>query len=166
MANRFYMPLAEAQDSSGGVAAGYKLQFYETGTSTPLDTYSDDGITTANANPVVADSAGRWGPIFLKDQAYTVVLSTDADVQVSTEDNVRGSNDNLIDDTIKSTLATGGSANAYTLTINRVFTAYSNGDFFVAKASFANTASATLNVTGGQSGASAIGAKTIKTNAG
>ncbi len=162
MANRFYMPTAEAQDSSGGVASGYKLTFSETGTSTALDTYSDDALTTANANPVVADSAGRWGAIFLKDQAYRVILSTDADVQIWSEDNVRGSNDNLIDDTINSTLASTGSANAYALTSNRVVTAYASGQTFTFKSNFENTDSATLNITGGQTGASALGAKTIK----
>ncbi len=166
MASRYYMPIQEAQDSSGGVLAGAKLQFYETGTTTPLDTYSNDGISSANANPVVADAAGRWGAIFLRDATYTVVLSDSDDTQIWSEDNVRGTNDNLIDDTIASTLSTAGSSNAYTLTVNRVITAYANGDEFVAKANFENTATATLNITGGQSGASALGAKTIKTNEG
>ncbi len=162
MSNLFVLPRAEVQDSSGGVLAGAKLEFFTTGTSTNLDTYSDDALTTANANPVVADSAGRFGAIFLRDEDYKVTLSDSDDVQTWSADPVRGGLDNFADDTIKSTLDTTGSANAYALTVNRVITAYANGDMFVAKANFENTSTATLNVTGGQSGASALGAKTIK----
>lgn len=162
MASRFHLPNAEVQDSSGGVGAGWKLTFSQTGTSSALDTYSDDALTTANANPVVADSGGRFGPIYLRDEDYRVILSTSADVQVYSEDNVRGQSANLIDDTIKSTLASTGSGNAYDLTANRVVTAYVNGQTFTFKSSFENTDSATLNITGGQSGASQLGDKTIK----
>jgi hypothetical protein len=162
MANRFHMPRAEAQNASGGVLAGGKLQFYESGTSTPLDTYSDDALSSANANPVVADSAGRWGAIFLKDQDYKVVLSDSGDVQISSSDPVRGSNDSLIDDTIKSTLDTTGSANAYALTVNRTMSALANGDSFAAKVNFTNTGSATLAIT--EAGGTAFAAKTIKKN--
>ena len=165
MSNLFNMPRVEAQDSSGGVLAGAKLEFFETGTSTNLDTYSDDALTTANANPVVADSAGRWAAIFLRDQDYKVTLSDSDDVQIWSADPVRGGVDNLADDTFRSTLATTGSGATYALTVNRVITAYANGDLFIAKSNFANTGSATLNVTGGQSGASALGAKTIKKQA-
>jgi len=89
MAGRYFTPRSTALDASGDPEAGAKLYFYETGTSTPLDTYSDDGLTSANANPVVADSAGRFGEIFLKDQDYKVVLKTSADVTVWTADPVR-----------------------------------------------------------------------------
>ncbi len=162
MSDLFVLPRAEVQDSSGGVEAGAKLEFFITSTSTNLDTYSDDALTTANANPVIADSAGRFGAIFLRDEDYKVVLSDSDDVQIWSADPVRGGVDNLADDTIRSSLATTGSANAFALTVNRTITAYANGDVFIAKANFTITGAATLNVTGGQSGASALGAKTIK----
>jgi hypothetical protein len=162
MADRFHMAFAEVQDSSGGVGAGWKLNFYEAGTSTRLDTYSNDTLATANANPVIADSGGRFGDIFVLDQDYKVVLTDADDVQISSNDPVRGSGDNLLDDTVGSTLSTTGSADAYALTVNRTITAYANGDLFVGKANFGVTGAATLNVTGGQLGASALGAKTIK----
>ena len=162
MADLFVLPRAEVQDSSGGVLAGAKLEFFSSGTSNNLDTYSDDALTTANANPVIADSAGRFGAIFMRDEDYKVTLSDSADVQIWSQDPYHSGVDNLADDTFRSTLATTGSANAYALTVNRTITAYTNGDPFVAKANFTNTGSATLNVTGGQTGASALGAKTIK----
>jgi hypothetical protein len=162
MSNLFNMPRVEAQDSSGGVLAGAQLTFFITGTSTKLDTYSDDTLVTANANPVIADSAGRFGAIFLRDEDYKVTLQDSADVQIWSADPVRGGVDNFADDTFRSTLDTTGSANAYALTVNRTVTAYADGDTYTAKVNFTNTGPATLNITGGQSGASALGAKSIK----
>ena len=78
-----------ALDSNGDPISGAKLYFYETGTTTPLATYSDEALSVANANPVVADSYGWFGEIYLKtDQAYRVKLTTSADVTQWTLDGV------------------------------------------------------------------------------
>ena len=90
MANRFTLPLSQDLDGNGDPYVGGKLHFYETGTSTPLDTYSDSTLSTANANPVVADANGRFGDIFMKTQDYKVVLKTTADVTIWTADPVSG----------------------------------------------------------------------------
>jgi len=50
----------------GIVGSGYKLYFFQTGTTTPKTTYSDEGLTIANSNPIILDAAGRaqtgiWG---------------------------------------------------------------------------------------------------------
>ena len=42
-----------------GPLNGGKVYFYVAGTSTPQDTYTDSTGKTANANPVILDSAGR-----------------------------------------------------------------------------------------------------------
>lgn len=89
MATRFYGREAR-YDSNGNPLSGGKLYFYDTGTSTPKNTYSDNGLTTPNANPVVADSAGRFGPIFLTSGNYKAELRTSADVVIWTEDPVEG----------------------------------------------------------------------------
>lgn len=91
MAKRFIMPVESAFDSSGDPLPGAKLEFFITGTSTPQNTYSDNALSVANANPVVADSAGRFGEIFLLDADYKATLSTSADVLVWTRDPVHGS---------------------------------------------------------------------------
>jgi len=75
MANRFYSPNQQFADNTGTPYAGGSLAFYASGTSTPLATYSDSALTIANTNPVVLDSAGRAGNIFLQNLAYKVVLS-------------------------------------------------------------------------------------------
>ena len=79
MSNRFFMPRASAFDINGDPISGGKLWFYEAGTSTPRATYSDAGLTIANANPVVANSAGRFGEIFLTPAVGYKVVLTDAD---------------------------------------------------------------------------------------
>ncbi len=75
-ANRFINPDVQYCDEDGVPYAGGFLYFYITGTSTPLNTYSDADLnsTHANANPITLDSAGRAGTIWLEALAYKVVL--------------------------------------------------------------------------------------------
>lgn len=56
------------------LAAG-KVFFYEAGTSTKTDTWSDSDLSTANTNPVILDSAGR-ATIFLGPTTYKVIVAT------------------------------------------------------------------------------------------
>ncbi len=83
------MPNAIVQfvDANGNPLAGGKLTTYAAGTSTLLATYSNSTLTTANANPVVLDSAGR-ATVYLSAATYKFVLTTSADVAVWTLDNV------------------------------------------------------------------------------
>lgn len=85
MANRLFNPDIQFADSTGAPYSGGQLFFYASGTSTKLNTYSDAGLTIANSNPVVLDSAGRAGPIFLQNLQYKVILapSTDTDPPTS-----------------------------------------------------------------------------------
>lgn len=81
MTNRFNKPNTQYFDNSGNVLAGGKLRFKATGSDTLKDTYSNTGLTSANTNPVVLDSSGRHGDIFLNG-TYRVELLTSADVQL------------------------------------------------------------------------------------
>src|SRR5215472_14977048 len=85
MANRFFNPDIAYFTSSGQSLSGAKLFFYTTGTSTKLNTYSDSALSVANSNPVLLDSNGRAGSIFLQNLKYKVVLapSTDTDPPTS-----------------------------------------------------------------------------------
>ena len=91
MADRFIPPVLTALDDNGDPLSGAKLYFYESGTTTAKNTYSNMGLTTANSNPVVADSAGRFGDIFLSSGTYKVILKTSADATVWTRDPTPGS---------------------------------------------------------------------------
>lgn len=72
---------------AGAPCNGCKLYTYLTGTVTPEPTYSDSGLTTPNANPIVLDSAGR-ATIYLANKTYKFVLKTSADVTIWTQDEV------------------------------------------------------------------------------
>lgn len=95
MAVRFTNPFAQWVSGNSIVGAGYKLYFYTTATSTPKNTYSDNDLLVANANPVVADSDGKFSDIFLSPGQYKVVLKTSADVTVWTGDPVGDSQANV-----------------------------------------------------------------------
>lgn len=88
MVQRFFSPDQQFADSAGLPYAGGTLSFYATGTSTPLATYSDSSLAIANTNPIVLDSAGRAGSVFLQNLPYKVVLADVNNVQIWTEDPV------------------------------------------------------------------------------
>lgn len=71
-------------DDNGDPLSGGKVDFYEPGTSTPKDVYTDSGLSTPDSNPVTLDSAGRatvWlngdYKVRLKNSAGTVIRTTD-----------------------------------------------------------------------------------------
>lgn len=86
--DRFIMPYQTAWDAAGLVEAGALLYFYLTGTSTPLDTFSESTLVTPNTNPVVANAAGRFGAIFLGSSSYKVVLKDADGVEIWSADPV------------------------------------------------------------------------------
>lgn len=76
---RLILPYQQVFDLNGDPLAGAKMYFYESGTVTPKDTYSDEALTTPNTNPVIADSQGQFGDIFLSG-AYSCKLTDSSDV--------------------------------------------------------------------------------------
>jgi hypothetical protein len=115
MASRFVNPFPQYLDATPEVRAGALLFFYEAGTSTKLDTYSDRTLSTANTNPVVLNSAGYPAvDIYLQDLDYKVVLapSTDTDPPASaiwSADYVRGRDSALIAKTLTGSGSPNGS---------------------------------------------------------
>jgi hypothetical protein len=88
MAQLFWLSGQQLSDGNGAPYIAAKAYFYETGSTTPKATYSNAGLTSANANPVVADANGRFGDIYLVAGRYKVVLTTSADVAIDTLDPV------------------------------------------------------------------------------
>lgn len=74
-------------DANGNPYSGGKLYFYDTGTSNLKTTFSDLAESSANANPVILDAAGREPDIFYTGAAK-VVLDDSADVEVWESDPV------------------------------------------------------------------------------
>lgn len=91
MSQRFVMPRQTIYDANGAPVSGAKLYFYVAGTSSPQDTYSDEALSIPNTNPVIADAAGRFGPIFLQGLSYKVTVTDSDEVQIWTEDPYDGS---------------------------------------------------------------------------
>ena len=85
-AGLYVAPSSLEQLSDGSPCTGCQLYFYEAGTTTLKTVYQDSGITTPHTNPVVADSAGRFAPIYM-DGTYKVVLKDGSDVTIDTNDN-------------------------------------------------------------------------------
>jgi hypothetical protein len=80
--SQFILP-ARATDANNDPLSGALLYFYLTGTSTPVDVYSDGDLATEHANPVVADSGGLFPPIYTdQNVSYRVVLKTAAGVTI------------------------------------------------------------------------------------
>ena len=80
MATRFNTPFF---DAGSGIkpSSGAQLFFFETGTNTPRDTFTNSGATIPNANPVISDSNGVFGDIFI-DGSYKVQLKDKNNVQI------------------------------------------------------------------------------------
>lgn len=91
MANRFFNPITQYLDATGEPLSGGKLYFFETASTTPADTYTTPTLNlgSENTNPVVLDSAGRHGSIYLDPSVtYRVRLTNANDVAIWTADNV------------------------------------------------------------------------------
>ncbi len=77
-------------DSNGDPVSGGKLQFDEAGTSTPATVYTDNALSVAHTNPVIADSAGRFAPIYLQAIDYKVTVKDANDAVIDTIDPEHG----------------------------------------------------------------------------
>jgi hypothetical protein len=73
---RLLPPGWQQDDANGNPVSGAQLYTYEPGTTTPKPTYSDAARTILNANPVVADSGGVFGPVFADFGQYRLVMET------------------------------------------------------------------------------------------
>src|SRR5205814_10542709 len=76
----------------GATLPGALLYWYATGTTTPATTYSDSTLTTANANPMVANAGGLFGPIYLSwGVQYDAVLKSATGVTIWSQAHVGNS---------------------------------------------------------------------------
>lgn len=87
----FAPPYMTVLDSDGNPVSGAKLYFYATGTTTPASVYSDSGLVTPLANPVVADAAGRCSAVYLDSNVtYRCKVTTAAGATISDVDPIIG----------------------------------------------------------------------------
>lgn len=81
------LPKMQFFSSAGVPLAGGKLYSYVAGTTTPLATYTTQAGTIANTNPIILDSRGE-ASVWLASSAYKLKLTTAADVELWTVDNI------------------------------------------------------------------------------
>lgn len=154
MAQIFIEPLARVFTNTGAIGAGYKYYFYTTGTTTPINSYTTQALSVANAWPLVADSNGRFPIAWLSNLATSKVVLTDADgVVIETVDpiGITASTTSLNDLDVRPTSYWGlttGTTSAYVLTANPSISAYSNVQTFIFQAHVANIINPTMAVSG------------------
>lgn len=75
------MPYVKIQffDNNGDPASSHCIYAYAAGTTTKINTYTTSALSTANANPVLLDSAGRASIFLTPGTSYKFVLTTQAD---------------------------------------------------------------------------------------
>lgn len=78
----FTLPQVVGLSATNQLLPGAKLYFRISGTSTPQNVYQDIDLTVPHANPVIADGAGVFAPIYLDPglPSYRVILTDSADV--------------------------------------------------------------------------------------
>lgn len=141
--SRLVLPSQQPVQSTGLPYPGGQLFFYLSGTSTPTPTYSDSALTIPNTNPVILDSAGDAGNVFLVPSVvYKIVLEDANGNLIWTFDPVTPFAPGSITSLLWGGVSTG-SANAQIVS-GTTFSAQP-GQAIIFQAGFSNTASMTLN---------------------
>ena len=110
-------PKAQFFDASGSPLVGGKVFTYAAGTTTPLETYTDETGVTPNTNPVILDSRGECNLWFSPASSYKVVLKSATDVLQWTVDNIT-TYGTLASQNSNNVNITGGTITGITLTVN------------------------------------------------
>lgn len=88
----FAPPRYSPMSGNGTSYPGAKLYFFETGTTTPKDTFSDPDLDPSHvqSHPVVADSNGLFAAMYLEAGDYSVILKDASDNVLWTVDPYSG----------------------------------------------------------------------------
>ena len=82
-------PYQTVLDDDGVAVSGAKIYTYEAGTTTNATTYTTSALNVANANPIVADSAGRYVAYLAAGANLRFIIKTSADVTIDDQDNIQ-----------------------------------------------------------------------------
>lgn len=98
-------------DDNGNPLSGGKIFTYAAGTTTPLATYTSRDGTTANANPIILDAAGRTPQQIWSTEGllYKYAVTTSTNTSVRVWDNIGGS---VVASDLAQTLAAPNGASA------------------------------------------------------
>jgi hypothetical protein len=112
-------PKAQFFDANGSPLVGGKVYTYAAGTTTPLETYTDESGVTPNTNPVILDSRGECNLWFSTASSYKVVLESATGTLQWTVDNI-STYGTLASQNSNNVNITGGTITGVTLTVNVV----------------------------------------------
>lgn len=144
--SRLVIPSQQPVQSTGLPYTGGQLFFYLSGTNTPTPTYADSGLTTPNTNPVILDSSGNAGNVFLDPSiVYKIVLENSAGASIWTYDPVYPFAASSIQGLNVCGVSTG-TANAQVVTGPGIA---QNGQAVIFTAGFTNTGAMTFNTGSG-----------------
>ncbi len=65
--------IQQVVDENGGVT-NVTAEFYQSGTTTPREVFSDKALTTSLGVEVSADNVGRFEPIYFTDGNYRILI--------------------------------------------------------------------------------------------
>jgi hypothetical protein len=91
-------PFQTVLDATGVAVSGAKIYTYTAGTTTAAATYTTLDLSVENANPIVADSSGRYVAYLPAGGNFKFTFKTSGDVLIKEQDNVQsvpGSSVNL-----------------------------------------------------------------------
>jgi hypothetical protein len=90
MSATFQLPRPTLFDANGAPISGGKVYFYDAGTSTPRNVYSNPDLAGGHVltQPVEADSAGRLPVIYIATGAYKVIVTDASGVLIYSADNL------------------------------------------------------------------------------
>lgn len=90
MAIAVWTSFQQIADSNGVPYNGAKVNVYAAGTTTPLTVYSDSGLTTPVANPIICDSAGQHAMRYIATASYKTSITDSSDNALSgwSKDNI------------------------------------------------------------------------------
>lgn len=69
-------------DNNADIVAGAKLYVYQSGTLTPVNSFTTAALNVAHANPVVADANGIYPAVFLAAGSYKLQYTNAADATI------------------------------------------------------------------------------------
>lgn len=90
VAYRIYWPHDQPDDANSTIYNGAKFHVYQNTTTTPVTLYSDRAGLNTRANPVVADSAGKFPVVYVgSTDLLTLVLTDSSGTQIGDDwDNI------------------------------------------------------------------------------
>lgn len=95
-------------ESDGSPAVGWKIFYTNAGLGTPVTTYSNPGLTSANTNPVVTDSAGYFRAFVAEAVIVDIVVKNASDVSQFTLESVEAMPDTSGSSPSVTAVPTGG----------------------------------------------------------